>query len=181
MRTKGKSGFTIIELITVIAMILVLMGSVTASVTGARRRAKVQQAITEAQQLTDAILAYENFARPGRPSPLEDKKTGESWKEATESEMKFVLGNDKMPNGQEGVSTGKYSKSRVLDPVGLSVMAVSEGDGRVSVTDFRSVTTKNNKHAKRMEYNEMTVVYPRTDNGRGYRFVIEYNTESDEG
>ena len=57
MRTKGTSGFTIIELITVIAMILLLVGAVTSSVSGARRRAKVQQAITEAQQLTDAILA----------------------------------------------------------------------------------------------------------------------------
>jgi len=122
MRTKEKSGFTIIELITVIAMILVLMGSVTASVTGARRRAKVQQAITEAQQLTDAILAYENFARPGRPSPLEDKKTGESWKEATESEMKFVLGNDKMPNGQEGnvpvLFNGAVTGGSIRDPWG---------------------------------------------------------------
>ena len=26
----------------------------------------------------------------------------------------------------------------------------------------------------------MTVVYPRTDTGRAYRYVIEYNAESDE-
>ena len=122
MRAKGKKGFTIIELITVIAMILLLMGAITTSVTGARRRAKVQQAITEAQQLTDAILAYENSSRPGRASPLENKATGESWKEATEGELKFVLGQEKMPNGQEGnvpvLFNGAVTGGSIRDPWG---------------------------------------------------------------
>ena len=122
MKTKGKRGFTIIELLTVIAMILALTAAVTASVTGARRRAKIQQAIAEAQQLTDAILAYENFARPGSTSPLESKATGQSWKEATEGELKFVLGNDKMPNGQEGnvpvLYNGAVSGGKIRDPWG---------------------------------------------------------------
>ena len=122
MRAKGTNGFTIIELITVIAMILLLMGAITTSVTGARRRAKVQQAITEAQQLTDAILAYENFSRPGRTSPLENKATGESWKEATEGELKFGLGQEKMPNGQEGnvpvLFNGAVTGGSIRDPWG---------------------------------------------------------------
>ena len=122
MRTKGTSGFTIMELLTVISMILLLMGAITSSVAGARRRAKVQQAIDEAQQLTDAILAYENFARPGKPSPLEDKATGEGWKEATEGEMAFVLGQEKMPNGQDGnvpvLFNGAVSGGSIRDPWG---------------------------------------------------------------
>ena len=124
MRAKGKSGFTIIELITVIAMILLLMGAITSSVTGARRRAKIQQAIAEAQQLTDAILAYENFSRPGKPSPLEKKATGESWKEASEGELKFVLGQVTMPNGQEGnvpvLFNGAVTGGHIRDPWGNS-------------------------------------------------------------
>ena len=122
MRAKGKKGFTIIELITVIAMILLLMGAITTSVTGARRRAKVQQAITEAQQLTDAILAYENFSKVGRSSPLETKATGDSWKMATESDMAFVLGNEKNPTGQDGnvpvLFNGAVSGGSIRDPWG---------------------------------------------------------------
>ena len=121
MRIRDKRGFTIIELTVVIAMILLLMGAITASVTGARRRAKIQQAITEAQQLTDAILAYENFARPGQVSPLEEKATGESWKVATEGELGFVLGNDKLPNGEGNMPVlfnGAVTGGSIRDPWG---------------------------------------------------------------
>ena len=77
-------------------------------------------------------------------------------------------------------SSGKSSKSRVMDPVGLAVIPTGGTDGKIDCMDYRTVTTKNNKHAKRMEPNEMTVVYPRTNDGKALRFVIEYNTESDE-
>ena len=122
MRTEKRSGFTIIELITVISILLLLMGAITTSVTGARRRAKINQAIAEAQQLTDAILGYENFARPGRPSPLENKATGESWKTATEGDMSFVLGNEKNPSGQDGnvpvLFNGAVTGGSIRDPWG---------------------------------------------------------------
>ena len=122
MRTKAKSGFTIIELLTVISLILLLMGAVTASVTGARRRAKIQQAITEAQQLTDAILGYENFGRPGSSSPLEDKKTEQSWKVATEGDMSFVLGKDKNPSAYcfNYTVSSDYTKDNPGDSTGLN-------------------------------------------------------------
>ena len=122
METKGKSGFTLIELITVIAMILLLVGAVTSSVSGARRRAKTQQAIAEAQELTNAILAFENFSRPGQRSPLENKATGESWKVATQGDMGFVLGNEKNPTGQEGnvpvLFNGAVTGGSIRDPWG---------------------------------------------------------------
>ena len=122
MRKNGKSGFTMIELITVISILLLLMGAITTSVTGARRRAMTNQAIAEAQELTNAILAYENFARPGRQSPLEDKATGESWKAANEGDLAFVLGNEKNPSGQDGnvpvLFNGAVSGGSIRDPWG---------------------------------------------------------------
>ena len=121
MRAKGKCGFTIIELITVIAMILLLMGAITTSVSGARKRSKVQQAITEAQQLTDAILAYDNFAPGEKTSPLRDEATGEGWKEANEANLAFVLGKKAMPNGKGTVPVlfnGAVTGGRICDPWG---------------------------------------------------------------
>ena len=139
MRTKGKRGFTMIELLAVISMLLLLMGAVTASVTRARQRAKVQQAITEAQQLTDAILAYENFVDKKGNSPLEGKATGRNWAVAEEGKMAFVLGKESMPNGQEGnvpvLYNGAVSGGSIRDPWGhpyryriLSTSVKSEDD-----------------------------------------------------
>ena len=65
MRMNGKSGFTMIELITVISILLLLMGAITTSVTGARRRAMTQQAISEAQQLATCP----NLSPLSSPSP----------------------------------------------------------------------------------------------------------------
>lgn len=120
--TKRKRGFTLVELITVIAMLLLLMGAVTSSVSGARRKAKIQQAISEAQELTNAILAYENFSNPGEESPLKNKTTGEGWKEAEEGELTFVLGKEAMPNDREGnvpvLFNGAVRGGKIRDPWG---------------------------------------------------------------
>ena len=122
MRAKGKRGFTMIELLAVVSMLLLLMGAVTASVTRARQRAKIQQAITEAQQLTDAILAYENFVDKKGNSPLESKATGRNWQVAEEGKMAFVLGKESMPNGQDGnvpvLYNGAVSGGSIRDPWG---------------------------------------------------------------
>ena len=151
MRAKGKSGFTIIELITVIAMIMLLMGAITTSVTGARRRAKVQQAITEAQQLTDAILAYENYTVPGKASPLEKKRTGQSWKDATEANLNFVLGNEAMPNGQSGnvpvLFNGAVTGGKIRDPWG-------------NVYRYRVMSSQINVKSNRRSTGEAAFAYP---------------------
>jgi len=122
MKNNQQRGFTLIEMLTVIAIILMLMGAITTSVSGARRRAKTQQAISEAQEMTNAILAYENYGRQGQVSPLEGKATGESWKEATEGELAFILGNESMPNGQDGnvpvLFNGAVRNGKLLDPWG---------------------------------------------------------------
>ena len=44
MADRLKRGFTLIELITVIGMLLVLIGAISSSVSAAQRRAKIQQA-----------------------------------------------------------------------------------------------------------------------------------------
>ena len=125
MRTNGKSGFTIVELLTVIAILLLLIGALATTVTRARSRAMIQQATSEAQQLTDAILAYENFVKPGSSeSPLAKMDTKGEWKPALEDEahLAFVLGRTAMPNGQEGnvpvLFNGAVKGGGIRDPWG---------------------------------------------------------------
>ena len=92
-----KKGFTLVELLVVIAMLLLLMGSVTTAVTSAQRRAKVVQATAEAQEMTNAILAYENF---GKNYSLENHKM--EAQEATEGNMAFILGQENSQEGESG-------------------------------------------------------------------------------
>ncbi len=160
--TKRKRGFTLVELITVIAMLLLLMGAVTSSVSGARRRAKIQQAISEAQELTNAILAYENFSNPGEASPLEGKATGQGWKEATEGELAFVLGKESMPNGRDGnvpvLFNGAVRGGKLRDPWGNPYMfrimssAVDQDDNSGNVPESAFALPNINRIPAKEEY-----------------------------
>lgn len=172
-----RKGFTLVELMMVVAILAVLLGIVTTAATASIRQSRERQAQAMKQTLQNGIAAYK-VRKDKWPGKLED------W--ADRASNKGTLGYlsngdyDNVMHELLRASSGKSTKSRVMDPVGLAVIPTSGTDGRLNCMDYRSVTTKNNKHSKRMEPNEMTVVYPRKDTGKAYRYVIEYNTESDE-
>ena len=121
MEGRYKRGFTLIELITVIGMLVVMVGAITSAVSSARRRANIQRATTEAQEMTNAILAYENYGKAGDDSPLAEKETGESWKDATESDLAFILGKAARPNGDGNMPVlfnAAIYNGKILDPWG---------------------------------------------------------------
>ena len=171
-----KKGFTIVELLMVIAILAVLLGIVTTAAVASIRQSRERQAQAMKQTLQNGIAAYK-VRKDKWPGKLE------TWADRETEDTLGYLSNNDYDNVMHELlraSSGKMTKSRVMDPVGLSVMNTSGPDGRLYCMDYRSVTTKNNKHAKRMEPNEMTVVYPKSSDGKGLRFVIEYNVESDE-
>ena len=90
---KRTSGFTLVELLVVIAMLMLLAGAVTSSVSSAQRRAKIAQATAEAQEMTNAILAYEHFGDDYKLPNYDNTP-------ATEANMSFILGGDTV-NGQK--------------------------------------------------------------------------------
>ena len=171
-----KRGFTIVELLMVVAILAVLLGIVTTAATASIRQSRKRQTEAMKQTLQNGIAAYK-VRRDRWPGTLEN------WAARQTDDTLGYLGNndyDSVMHELLKASSGKMAKSRVMDPVGLSVIPSSGLDGKLDCLDYRAVTTKNNKHAKKMEPNEMTVVYPRTNDGKACRFVIEYNTESDE-
>ena len=120
MGRNDRNGFTMVELLVVIAMLMILAGSITSSVGSASRRAKVQQATTELQEMTKAILAYENYGRVNEDSPLSSHLMEE--KEATESNMGFILGLETLKNGQSGnipvLFNAEIKNGAIRDPWG---------------------------------------------------------------
>ena len=120
MRLKSRSGFTMVELLVVIAMLLLLAGSVTTSVGSASRRAKIQQATTEIQEMTNAILAYENYGRVNEDSPLSGHLMEEQ--DANETKLGFILGLETMKNGESGnipvLFNAEVKNGAIRDPWG---------------------------------------------------------------
>lgn len=77
-----KGGFTMVELLVVIAMIMILAGSVTSAVASANRRTNIARATVDVQEMTNAILAYQNY---GELDEMDDRA-------ATEDTIGFITG-----------------------------------------------------------------------------------------
>ena len=59
--TDTRKGFTLVEVLVVLAILAMLMAAVTTSLAGAKRRARIAKAESEVKVITQAILSYENW------------------------------------------------------------------------------------------------------------------------
>ena len=111
-----RGGFTLVELIVVAAMILILAGAVTTSVSGARARAKISRAEIETREITNAILAYANYTDDGSLSSVTMNDSP-----ASESSLAFILGQGPSQRGAKVpvlYNAALSSSGQVLDPWG---------------------------------------------------------------
>ena len=120
-----NKGFTLIELLVVIGMIAILTGAASSAVMKARTRSQIARATTEVREMTNAILAYENYDKDHSLSALATSKT---WTQANEGSLKFILGGEapRVPVLYNGAVTGGV----LLDPWGMpyEFMVASAGD-----------------------------------------------------
>lgn len=113
----SKRGFTLIELLVVVAMIAVLIGAMTTSVAAARERAQIQRATSEVKVISQAILAYENYARSGKYELQEIPET-----DADSSSLGFLLGAAAVDAGGKMpvlLMAQLKSGGKMLDPWGM--------------------------------------------------------------
>jgi prepilin-type N-terminal cleavage/methylation domain-containing protein len=85
---RRNSGFTLIEMLTVIGMLGILMATAATGISRARVQARIAKANTEIRQLIGAWMAYE-AAYDGWPVELPSSGTAI---EATQSTLKELLG-----------------------------------------------------------------------------------------
>ena len=134
-----KRGFTLIELLVVVAMIAVLMGAMGVSTAKARTRAMIAKATQETKEMTNAILAFEQYAEG---HTLENYAKG-SWAPCTEGAMAMILGKETGDNGNPVpvLYYGKVRNGNLLDPWGrpyeYMIQKASDGVG----TDVRDLKT----------------------------------------
>ena len=130
-----KKGFTLIELLVVIGMIAVLTGAASSAVMKARKRSQIARAETETREMTNAILAYENW---DDDHSLKDYVTSGSWKDATEDAMQFILGGVQNRQGKVPVLyNAAIIGGSLKDPWGTpyQYMIVNAGDASQSSAD----------------------------------------------
>ena len=125
----GNRGFTLVELLVVVAMIAIIIAAISTAVAGANERAKVQKALAEVKVVSQAILAYENWDQGGgrHELPTLDKQ------DADKESIGFILGN-----GGDAQSGGKIpvmlmaaltSGGKMLDPWGTPYKVTIKGNG----------------------------------------------------
>lgn len=129
MKAKFLRGFTLIELMVVLAIVGILMASMTMAVAKARRRAMIARATQEVRELTNAILAFEQYARD---RSLAGYTTG-SWTECNEGSMRMVLGGETGESGEQVpvLYDAGLAGSKFRDPWGTSYQYMIASNGRL--------------------------------------------------
>ena len=113
---SNKRGFTLIELLVVVAMIAIILGAMTTSVSAARERARIQKAVNDVKVISQAILAYENWARDKNY----ELPTFESEVDADSQNLKFLLGDEAAASGGKipAMLMAQLRNGKMLDPWG---------------------------------------------------------------
>ena len=128
-----RKGFTLIELLVVIGMIAVLTGAASSAVMKARKRSQIARAETETREMTNAILAYENW---DDDRSLKRYQTSKSWQKTTEGNMAFILGEVQNKQGKIPVLyNAAIVGGSIVDPWGTEYEYMISQAGDASDTD----------------------------------------------
>lgn len=112
-KKQPSAGFTLVELLVVLAMISILTAAFTAAIRYALVQSKRSAAESEVRELTHAILAYENAAKDHK-LPSMDRA------DATEDRIGFLIGkgSDSDGNALPVFFEAPLQNGAVLDPWG---------------------------------------------------------------
>lgn len=131
MTKMPREGFTLIELLVVIAMIALLAGAVSSGVMKAQSRAKIARATAETREITNAILAYENYDRNRTLKTMADER-------ATRSSLGFILGEGGNTEGEKVpvlYNAAVAASGEILDPWGRAYRVTIQPASGLSSAD----------------------------------------------
>jgi len=105
----SRSGFTLLELLMVIAIIAMLMGLLVAAIQGARIKARVAQVGSEISQLDSAIAKFNSTYNVDPPSSLLIPAVGDPWAAIDRSRVRGIWPQfDFASNGGLGNATAQH-------------------------------------------------------------------------
>ncbi len=177
-----RKGFTIVEMLMVIAVLAVLTGIVTTAAASAIRQARTRRAEAMRMVIQNGIATYR--AQHGYWPPRSgDLQTWANDGLKVNAHVDYLSNEeyDKMMSFLVKECVNKTA-SPVMDVSGLTVAtrsSANRGDGKGYGQDFRSAVAKNKKHGSTLKVNEMVFGYSTTKEGYFRRYVVKYNADSD--
>ena len=192
-RNAVKRGFTIVEMLMVIAVLAVLMGIVSTAASSVIRKSRVRKNEALRSALQAGIATYyqqEGFWPPGKNGAIQ--KWSDNGLDQKDRGSGIVTLDD-----TEYDTLMNYLVTRCLNASGNKVMDVSgftavrksatsakdeSGLPKCSGEEVKSWVAKlkaSNVRGSVPQASEMTYGYSHSDKGRFRRFVVKYNAEAD--
>ncbi|MGN0852851.1 MAG: type II secretion system protein [Kiritimatiellia bacterium] len=172
-----KTGFTIVEMLMVIAVLSILAGIITTAASSAIKNARSRRADAMKQTLKNGIGVYyqQKGEWPGALKSLSENGSG--------SEKVFLLTSQQAQSvfrevAEESLKSGANS---MMDVTGLFVSrsAGTDESGKGTGMDF-TTAKKGDKGRKAItSVSQMYFGYPDTKTGFFRSYWIDYNTETD--
>ncbi len=168
-----RRGFTLIELVMVIAILGILLGIVTTAATGAIRESRVRKADACCALVQAGLATY--YAQKGEwPGGEINFGGNDDTYTLSESEFQEMM--------REIIK--EYKKGNpCLDVSGLFVSRYSGAAGTKNIgMDFSTAIrgTKKDKNGQRMKVNEMHFGYPEESHGWFRNFKVVYSIPTDQ-
>jgi len=192
MKQRKKRGFTIVEMLMVIAVLVVLMGIVSTAASSVIRKSRVRKNEALRTALEAGIATYcqqEGYWPPGKNGTIQ------KWSDNGLDQKDRSTGVGTLDDGEYD-SLMSYIVLRCLNASGNKVMDVSGFTAvRKSATSAKenglpkcygeevkawvAKLKASNARGTAPQASEMTFGYSHSDKGYFRRFVIKYNAEAD--
>ena len=180
-----RRGFTIIELVMVVAILGILLGIVTTAASGAIKQARIRKADACCKVVQAAFETY--YAQKGEwPGNIESKITGDKGntegKEYRSDSDVYVLDPGDVDDMMRDILKEYKRGNPCLDISGLFVSRKQGDRGSKNIgLDFSTAIhgTKKDQNGQRMKSSEMHFGYPESEHGYFRHFKVVYSVPAD--
>lgn len=183
-----RSGFTILELAVVMAVIAILLGIVTTAAAGAIRQGRIRKAESLCTLVQAGIATY--YAQKDRwPGSVGDRIASDSLGNRSNDEgsynqsdpNRYVLTGSEVREMIKALVDEAKRGNPLMDISGLFVSRdPGESGGRGLGLDFMEAIHGTRKSSRKMSTSEMHFGYPEVNHGYFRRFKIVYSIPTDQ-